>query len=86
MNSDTKPGSIDIGDLSKLPPAERVQAAEDAVARLRAEMSRLWEIRRDAIRELRAHGMSAAEIGEELGITRQNIHRMLRTEGGPVQP
>ena len=49
-----------------------------AVARAKRELSRREEV---AVRRARHHGLSWAEIGTLLGVTRQTIHRKYRKTG-----
>ena len=49
-----------------------------AVAQAKRELSRREEV---AVRRARHHGLSWAEIGTLLGVTRQTIHRKYRKAG-----
>jgi len=55
-------------------PASRAWQAGRVIA-LRRE---LHEIRRDAVRELRARGLTWAEVGERLGISKARAHALGR--------
>jgi hypothetical protein len=57
-----------IGD-----PAARAKAATELLSTRQADISRLARIRQRAIEELRATGLSYAQVGEALGVTRGRI-------------
>lgn len=68
-------------------PLTRVQMASVAMDEHRRAMSRLATIRAQALLELRQQGNSAAEIARMLGISRQQVHRLLREAiGGDYHP
>jgi DNA-directed RNA polymerase specialized sigma24 family protein len=59
-------------------PLARVQMASSSMDRHRVAIARLATIRGQALLELRARGHSAADLAGMLGVTRQQIHRLLR--------
>jgi hypothetical protein len=54
-------------------PAARAKVATELLSSRQADISRLARIRRRAIEELRATGLSYSEVGEALGVTRGRI-------------
>ena len=54
-------------------PAARAKAATELLSSRQADISRLARIRRQAIEELRATGLSYSQVGEALGVTRGRI-------------
>lgn len=64
--------------LATLEPADRARGAEILMAEHRHGVGRMARARSIAIAVMRAGGMSAVEIGEELGVSRQAVHRMLK--------
>lgn len=60
----------------------RVQLASAAMDKHRVAMFRLANIRGQALLELRAQGRSAADLADQLGVTRQQVHRLLREATG----
>lgn len=60
-----------IGD-----PAERARAATELLSRYQAAVNRLARIRRRAIAELRAEGLSYSQVGEALGVTRGRVAQL----------
>jgi DNA-directed RNA polymerase specialized sigma24 family protein len=70
----------DLARLRRLPPAERLKAAGAAIEEARASMGKLAQIRAEAIAELRSEGWSLGRIAKELGVTRQQIHRLMRRQ------
>lgn len=64
--------------LDEADPALRIQKASAAMDDHRRAMSRLATLRAQALLELRRNGHSAAEIARMLGVTRQQVHRILR--------
>ena len=63
-------------------PLLRVEKASAAMDDHRRAMSRLAVIRAQALLELRQNGQSAAELAGVLGVTRQQVHRLLREASG----
>lgn len=59
-------------------PLLRCQMASAAIDRCRTRMGVLKIIRARALLELRAQGHSAIDLAGMLGVTRQQIHRLLR--------
>lgn len=54
--------------------------AVEEMDRQRAEMKATGGVRRNALRRLSADRWSAAEIARTLGITRQQVHKILNSE------
>jgi hypothetical protein len=54
-------------------PAARAKAATELLSTRQADISRLARIRQRAIEELRATGLSYAQVGEAIGVTRGRI-------------
>jgi DNA-directed RNA polymerase specialized sigma24 family protein len=65
-------------ELLSLAPLERLKAAGAAIEQARASMGALAKVRADAIEELRQDGWSLGRIARELGISRQQVHRLIR--------
>lgn len=59
-------------------PLLRCQMASAAIDRCRTKMSVLKIIRARALMELRGQGKSVVELAGLLGVTRQQVHRLLR--------
>jgi hypothetical protein len=57
-------------------PAARARAATELLSRYQAAVNRLARIRRRAIAELRAAGLSYAQVGEALGVTRGRVAQL----------
>jgi hypothetical protein len=57
-------------------PAERAQLASEILAEHQSLIVRLAQIRRQAIAELRASGLSYAQVGQRLGLTRARIAQL----------
>jgi hypothetical protein len=71
-------------------PAERARLATELLAEYQSLITRVAQIRRQAVADLRAAGLSYAEVGKRLGLTRGRIAQ-LRTAsiereffGGPA--
>lgn len=62
--------------LAKLLPADRSQAVMAMQDDHRRAIAELAAVRRGALHEMRAGGLSVAEIAAELGISRQEAHRI----------
>jgi hypothetical protein len=62
--------------LLELPPLERAEAAARLMDAYRSAISRIATLREQALVEARFDGVSAAAIAHELGITRQQVHRL----------
>lgn len=79
---------MDVDPLADLEatsdPVERARAATELLTRHQSLVARLARIRRQAIAELRARGMSYAQVGEALGLTRGRIAQ-LRAEPHPIE-
>lgn len=67
-----------IDALAKLPPLQRLTEAVALMNEHRAAIGRLARIRASAVRELTASGMSVAAVAKAVGVTRQEIYRLLR--------
>ncbi len=61
-------------------PLARAEAAATLMDQHRRAIADLAAVRAAALRELRDQGMSAINIAETLGISRQQVHRLLREE------
>jgi hypothetical protein len=57
-------------------PVSRARAAGELLAEHQSAVTRLAQIRRKAIAELRAQGLSYAEVGEALGVTRGRVAQL----------
>ena len=57
-------------------PAARARAATELLSRYQTSVNRLARIRRRAIAELRAAGLSYAQVGEALGVTRGRVAQL----------
>jgi excisionase family DNA binding protein len=66
--------------LAKMTPLARAKAAADLMDEHRHAIADLAAVRAAALRELRDQGMSAINISEALGISRQQVHRLLRED------
>lgn len=71
-----------IDGLFKDHPLVRLQKLNCAIDDCRLGMSRLSIERARALIDLRQSGRTAAEIAEDLGITRQQVHRLIREADG----
>lgn len=58
---------------------QQLDAAARQIEEARNAMSAGAQARVDALRELKALGWSDIRIGAELGISRQQVHRLLRS-------
>ncbi len=73
----------DPRELDKLPdPLYRCQMASAAIDRCRTRMRVLRNVRARALLELRGQGNSVIELAGMLGVTRQQVHRLLRDAVG----
>ncbi len=74
-----KPAAIDtpVDELLDLDPVQRVQVCAELMDEHRDAISRLSEIRAQAVLEARSAGASSRELAEQLGVSRQQIHRLL---------
>ncbi len=64
--------------LAGMTPLARAKAAAALMDDHRQAIAQLAALRSVALRELRDQGMSALDIAEALGISRQQVHRLLR--------
>ena len=72
----------DIDDIEQIPdPAERARQAGLRLAAVPTWQARLRIIRQEAVVEMKARGMSYADIAKELGLHRNRIQQIL--EGRP---
>lgn len=72
----------DIAALLAIPdPLDRARMAGSAIDRLRTYMTRIKNIRGQALLEAR-RTRSATDLAAELGVGRQQLHRLLREAGG----
>lgn len=78
----------DPRELDKVPdPLLRCQMASGAIDRCRVRMTVLKNVRARALLELRQQGNTAIELAAMLGVTRQQVHRLLRDAiGETYQP
>lgn len=75
----------DIDDLEKIAdPLERAREIGRRMALIPLAHARLRELRQAAVVELKAKGMSYADIGRELGLHRNRVQQILegRSAGG----
>lgn len=75
----------DISALEQIAdPAERARAVGRCMAEVPAWQGRLKDIRRAAVLELRAQGMTFAEIAAALGLHRNRVQQIAegRSSGG----
>lgn len=69
--------SESVDELAEIKdPAERARLAGEELAKHQSLVTRLAKVRRQAVSELRASGMSYAEVGKALGVTRGRIAQM----------
>lgn len=74
----------EVEALSELPdPVERAQRAGDLLTHHQAVVTELSRIRREALEELRAKGMTQAEMAAALGMTRGRISQLVTTGPPP---
>lgn len=64
--------------LQQLPPLQRLTEAVSMMDRHRAAIGELARIRAAAARELVDGGMSVIAIADAVGVTRQEIYRLLK--------
>lgn len=67
-------------ELMELDPIERAQAAAHAMDFYRSATRMLAVVRRKAIRSLVDRGEPMTAIAEKLGISRQQVHRLLQED------
>jgi hypothetical protein len=76
--------SEDVQVLCELPdPEERAKRAGDLLTRYQMVVTELSRIRREAVEELRAKGMTQAEMAAALGMTRGRISQLVTTGPPP---
>jgi hypothetical protein len=64
-------------EIAKLAdPVERARAAGELLAEHQSAVTQLARIRRQAVAELRASGLSYAQVGQQLGLTRGRIAQL----------
>ncbi len=66
-------------------PAERAREVGRRMAEIPAVHARLKAIRRQAVVEMRAGGMSYAEIGDQLGLHRNRVQQIFEGRSGSGQ-
>lgn len=66
-------------------PLERARMAASRIHEHRVAMSRLATIRAQALLELQRQGHTVVDVARILGITRQQVHRLLREARGRGQ-
>jgi hypothetical protein len=70
----------EIAEIAEIAdPAERARAAGQLLAEHQSAVSQLARVRKQAIAELRANGLSYAQVGKELGLTRGRIAQLRTT-------
>jgi len=72
--------------LEELPPRDRALGAVTLMDDLRSQLELVSRVRTAAIMELRAEGLSVSSIAMELGISRQQVHKLLREAGSAPAP
>lgn len=76
--------SEDVQALCELPdPVERAKRAGDLLTQYQTAVTELSRIRREAVEELRAKGMTQAEMAAALGMTRGRISQLVTTGPPP---
>ena len=74
----------EVQTLCELPdPVERAKRAGDLLTRYQTVVTELSRIRREAVEELRAMGMTQAEMAAALGMTRGRISQLVTTGPPP---
>jgi hypothetical protein len=74
----------EVQTLCELPdPVERAKRAGDLLTRYQTVVTELSRIRREAVEELRATGMTQAEMAAALGMTRGRISQLVTTGPPP---
>ncbi len=75
----SEPGGSELAveALLELDPVERAKQAARLMDEHRAAISELAVIRSDALAEARRGGLSTADMAKRLGVTRQQVHRLL---------
>ena len=69
---------MDTADVTAIEePRERALAANQLIDELQGAINELSEVRRDALRELLASGMSQKTISELLGMSKSRISQLL---------
>jgi len=76
----------DLDELEKIAdPAERAREVGRRMADIPVWHARLKAIRQTAVAEMKASGMSHADIGRELGLHRNRIQQILEGRSGGGQ-
>ncbi len=70
-----------VASLERLDPLERVTAAGRLIEEYRQAMAVVAQVRSEAVAELRASGMSLADVARHLNVTRQQVHRIQQAAG-----
>lgn len=68
-----------VAVLERGDPVERIVRANELAEQARMMQSQLADVRRAAVRELRAQGLTLAAIGDQVGIT---LSRVKQIEAG----
>lgn len=83
------PGGIFAEELARimaLPPYERAVAAEELMDHARVFQAALFDARVEAVGELRAAGLTMAEVGELIGVTPGRVNQLLKRHGRRAAP
>jgi DNA-binding NarL/FixJ family response regulator len=76
----------DLDELEQIAdPAERAREVGRRMAEIPKWHTRLKAIRQAAVAEMKARGMSHAEIGRELGLHRNRVQQILEGRSGGGQ-
>jgi hypothetical protein len=70
-----------IGLASLADPAGQIRAVSDFYAQLDFELEQIAAVRLNALRELRAAGLSYIRIAEETGLSKERIAQLCRVAG-----
>jgi len=67
-------------------PAKRVRAVGDVFAALDAELAKLAEVRYEAVRDLRAQGLSYDKLALASGLSKSRVAHLVRTVARDQRP
>lgn len=70
--------AVEFRQLMKRCPIERAKLAISLLDGSRRRITRLSAIRVQALEQLRAEGWTLQQIADELGVSRQQVHRLLK--------
>jgi predicted transcriptional regulator len=73
--------TAELGELED--PAQRAKRASELITEHQARLAELARIRREAIDDMRATGMSQAEVAKSLGMTRGRVAQLASTGPPP---